>query len=243
MSFVIPVLVCMLMVGSLNSTIFAASRFLHAAAKKGFLPTFISCTNPQTDSPRAALIVHVILVFGMTFVGNVEELIDYAGFAQWSQRATTMLVLFWIRSRHSEDAKGATVHPPWIIPLLFFLTCSSLVLTTLVNNMHVAGMSLIILLSAVVIYFFFLYRRGLRAWTPYAEWSSKFDYCTTAAVQVVLNVMPQRTFVEETSSITATTEKDSRESSLKKRKVSSRSSKCDRVAPAAVDSRPKTVKY
>ena len=57
--FLMPAMVCILLVGSLNGTIFVSSRFLHAAARGGFLPTCISCTNPETDSPRAALVVHV----------------------------------------------------------------------------------------------------------------------------------------------------------------------------------------
>lgn len=68
-----PVLVCIVMIGSLNSTIFAASRFLHAAAKSGFLPTFMSCTNPETDSPRASLVVHVGLRVPQNYINFLTK--------------------------------------------------------------------------------------------------------------------------------------------------------------------------
>jgi amino acid transporter len=190
--YLMPLLVCVLMIGSLNSTIFAASRFLHAAAKSGYLPTFISCSNTETDSPRAALIIHVMLVFGMTFVGNVETLINYAGFAQWAQRGMTMLVLFYIRYRMPESSRNAVVTMPIVIPALFFAICASLVVTSLINSIDVAIMSIVILFSATVVYYVFLYERALPSVSSYAQWASKFDYVTTAAVQVVLNVMPQR---------------------------------------------------
>ncbi|KAK6042633.1 hypothetical protein COOONC_19861 [Cooperia oncophora] len=57
--FIMPIFVAILLVGSLNSTMFSASRYLQAASKQGHLPTFISGINPITDSPRSALFVHV----------------------------------------------------------------------------------------------------------------------------------------------------------------------------------------
>ncbi|ETN74743.1 amino acid permease [Necator americanus] len=58
-SFIMPIFVAVLLIGSLNSTMFSASRYLQAAAKQGHLPAFISGINPTTDSPRTALTVHV----------------------------------------------------------------------------------------------------------------------------------------------------------------------------------------
>ncbi|KAE9421372.1 hypothetical protein Angca_007285, partial [Angiostrongylus cantonensis] len=57
--FVMPIFVAVLLIGSLNSTMFSASRYLQAASKQGRLPTFISGINPTTDSPRTALSIHV----------------------------------------------------------------------------------------------------------------------------------------------------------------------------------------
>ena len=57
----IPILVCVMLIGSLNSTLFVASRYMLAAASKRQLPTFLFCTNYLHDSPRVALLFQVNL--------------------------------------------------------------------------------------------------------------------------------------------------------------------------------------
>jgi hypothetical protein len=57
----------------------------------------MATNNERHESPRAALIVHVLLVFVFSFLGNSDELIGYLGFAQWLQRGITMCALLYIR--------------------------------------------------------------------------------------------------------------------------------------------------
>uniref|UniRef100_A0A915CQL2 Uncharacterized protein n=1 Tax=Ditylenchus dipsaci TaxID=166011 RepID=A0A915CQL2_9BILA len=167
-----PIMVCILLVGSLNGTIFVSSRFLHAASRGGFLPTFISCTNPETDSPRAALVVHLLLVFTMTFTADLHALINYIGFAQWSQRGITMSSL--------------------IVPVLFFLICFSLCLVTIIEETKSALVSVIVLSVTFLIYMVFIYEKALPSQTWYTRTSSKVDSFTTSIFQVMFNTMPQR---------------------------------------------------
>jgi len=63
----------------------------------------------------------------MTFVGDVHVLINYIGFAQWSQRGITMLVLFWIRYKSLEPKSVKPIRSPLIVPIIFFLICLALV--------------------------------------------------------------------------------------------------------------------
>jgi len=189
-SFLMPIMVCILIVGSLNGTIFVSSRFLHAAARGGFLPTFISCTNPETDSPRAALVLHLLLVFTMTFTADLHALINYIGFAQWSQRGITMLVLFWIRYKyHTSDH---VIRAPLIVPILFFSICFTLTIVTIVEDTKSALVSVVVLTVTYVIYMVFIYEKALPSRRWYRATSSKMDSYTTAIFQVMLNTMPQR---------------------------------------------------
>jgi amino acid transporter len=59
LQYVMPLLVSILLIGSLNSTLFSASRYLYAGAREGHLPSFISIVNKEHDSPRFALFYHV----------------------------------------------------------------------------------------------------------------------------------------------------------------------------------------
>jgi len=191
-SFLMPAMICILIIGSLNGTIFVSSRFLHAAARGGFLPTFISCTNPETDSPRAALVLNLLLVFCMTFTANVRSLINYIGFAQWSQRGITMVVLFWIRYRQYTKHDERVIRAPLIIPILFFLICFALTLTTLIKETSCAIVSIVVLIATFVVYMFFIYEKSLPSVHLYQKVSRKVDYFFTAICQVILNTMPQR---------------------------------------------------
>ncbi|KAI6179307.1 hypothetical protein M3Y98_00596300 [Aphelenchoides besseyi] len=82
-SFLIDFFICILMIGAVNSTVFSASRSLHAAAKRGYLPVFLSCTHVASNSPQVALFVHSLLVIAVNIFGEIEQLINMATFALW----------------------------------------------------------------------------------------------------------------------------------------------------------------
>lgn len=56
---VIPFLIGILLIGSLNSNLFSGSRYMYAAARQGHLPACFSCVNERTDSPRVAVLAQV----------------------------------------------------------------------------------------------------------------------------------------------------------------------------------------
>uniref|UniRef100_A0A914I807 Amino acid transporter n=1 Tax=Globodera rostochiensis TaxID=31243 RepID=A0A914I807_GLORO len=79
--YAIPFLICIVLVGSLNSTLFVASRYLYAAARERQLPAFLSCVNARHESPRAALFFHVGLAIIFSFLGGIDRMIAYVAFA------------------------------------------------------------------------------------------------------------------------------------------------------------------
>uniref|UniRef100_A0A183BQT7 AA_permease domain-containing protein n=1 Tax=Globodera pallida TaxID=36090 RepID=A0A183BQT7_GLOPA len=83
LQYAMPFLVCIVLIGSLNATLFQGSRYIWASARERHFPSFISCINRQHDSPRAALFVHVLLSMAFSFLGNLEELISYVAFTNW----------------------------------------------------------------------------------------------------------------------------------------------------------------
>uniref|UniRef100_A0A915MV38 Amino acid permease/ SLC12A domain-containing protein n=1 Tax=Meloidogyne javanica TaxID=6303 RepID=A0A915MV38_MELJA len=74
--YLIALLVCIVLIGSINASLFGGSRFLWASARERHLPAFFSCINREHDSPRAALFVHVVLAMFLSFLGNLEEMIS-----------------------------------------------------------------------------------------------------------------------------------------------------------------------
>ncbi|KAK6029252.1 hypothetical protein OSTOST_04635 [Ostertagia ostertagi] len=89
-------MVALLLIGTLNSNLFCGSRFMHAAAREGHLPTCMSCRHEASNSPRAALLGQAICTFAMSFV-DIDTLINYVTFVMWSQKVVTVAALLYIR--------------------------------------------------------------------------------------------------------------------------------------------------
>lgn len=194
--YAIPFLICILLIGSINSSVFSASRYLHAAARQGHTPTFISCINHDSDSPRAALFINILLSMAMSFAGDLDTLINYVGFTQWSQRACTMLALIWIRYRKFPVHKDA-IQMPIILPIFFFLICAVLVVVTIVDSINISGVGMGVLAGGFVVYFLFLYEKSLPALKSFQRYTFYINNATTIFAQIVFNAMPERLEVSE----------------------------------------------
>ncbi|CAI4232930.1 unnamed protein product [Auanema sp. JU1783] len=197
-SFIMPIFVALLLIGSLNSTMFSASRYLQAVAKQGHLPSAISGLNPICDSPRVALFIHVLISMAISFTGNLDNLINYVSFAQWSQRAITMIIVMYIKIRH------VPVHPdgirmPFVMPLLFCFVCSSLVIITIIESFNEAAVGLGILLGGLIVYLIFVWERTLSSVKAYQKIMGDINESTTKFAQIVFDVMPERCSEEDAS--------------------------------------------
>ncbi|CAJ0585814.1 unnamed protein product, partial [Mesorhabditis spiculigera] len=196
--YTIPFFVAILLVGSLNSTMFSASRYLQAASRQGHLPSFISGINPESDSPRTALFIHVLLAMAISFTGNVDNLINYVALAQWSQRAFTMIALLFLRFR------SMPVHPDRIrnfilMPMTFGFVCWSLVVVTVVqaftqadNWQGRAGVYIIfgILGLGFFVFLMFVFEKALPSVETWKNGSERANEGTTKFAQIIFNVMP-----------------------------------------------------
>ncbi|KAK6750871.1 hypothetical protein RB195_002688 [Necator americanus] len=76
-SYVMPALIAVLMIGSSNAEIFAWSRYIQAGARRGMMPTMFALIHPDNDSPRVAVLFHVLLSMAFCLIGNVYELVNY----------------------------------------------------------------------------------------------------------------------------------------------------------------------
>ncbi|KAK6735091.1 hypothetical protein RB195_018344 [Necator americanus] len=190
-SFIMPIFVAVLLIGSLNSTMFSASRYLQAAAKQGHLPAFISGINPTTDSPRTALTVHILIAMVMSFAGDPDNLIQYVSFAQWSQRACTMGALIWIRFRHW-PLHPDKIRMPIVMPIFFCLMCTTLVVVTIIDNISSAAVGLGIWIAGFFIYLILIFDRALPSSSMYRRITSKLNDNTTKWAQIIFNIIPER---------------------------------------------------
>lgn len=186
---VIPFLVCIVLVGSLNSTLFVASRYLHAAAREHQLPAFLACTNKRHDSPRTALAFHLALAILFSFLGSIDQLISYVSFAMWLQRAFTMCALLRLRfwpSAHMQIHPEAT-QTPLLLPLTFFAVCLALVGVTLSQDFGTSAVGLAMLGMSLLVFALFLWDRALPRFDCYRKCAQfvNDEFCKLA--QIVFN--------------------------------------------------------
>lgn len=145
----------------------------------------------RNKSPRAALVFHVklpkfyefksikfqsLLVVCLNFYGEVDELINYCVFAQWAQRSATILILFYLRykSRGTEVEDENLVRMPLPIPIIFFATCSSLILFALIKTFELAAITVFVFICTMIVYYLFFWKRVLSDFTALRVIDRKF---------------------------------------------------------------------
>uniref|UniRef100_A0A0N5CCH0 AA_permease domain-containing protein n=1 Tax=Strongyloides papillosus TaxID=174720 RepID=A0A0N5CCH0_STREA len=184
--YAVPFLISIVLIGSMNSTIFSASRYLQSASKKRALPSFIACTNVLHDSPRVAILVHVILAMIISFVGDLDQLINYVSFCQWSQRGTTMIALLYIRFFHIPVHPNAT-RMPIIMHIIFVLICGTLTIYTIVTEFNIARVGLACLAVGLICFTLFKWEITLSRFEVYKKYSALVDRNAAIIAQVVFN--------------------------------------------------------
>uniref|UniRef100_A0A0N4Z027 AA_permease domain-containing protein n=1 Tax=Parastrongyloides trichosuri TaxID=131310 RepID=A0A0N4Z027_PARTI len=184
--YAMPFLISIVLIGSMNSTIFSASRYLQAASKKRGLPSFIACTNILHDSPRVAILVHIIIAVIISFVGDLNQLINYVSFCQWSQRGCTMIALLYIRFFHIPVHPDAT-KMPIIMPIIFVLICGTLSIYTIVTEFNIAIVGLLCLAFGLICYILFKWNLTLSRFQVYQKYSALIDRNASIIAAVVFN--------------------------------------------------------
>ncbi|EFO94279.1 hypothetical protein CRE_03459, partial [Caenorhabditis remanei] len=144
-SYAIPFMIALLLIGTLNSNIFCGSRFTHAAAREGHLPTFLSCINEESNSPRAALLFQLICTIAVTFV-DTNSLINYVAFVMFGQRVFTMTALMWIRYRKIPVHPDA-IQVPIVFSMLFWIITIALVVVPFIEETThtIVGVALVLM--------------------------------------------------------------------------------------------------
>ncbi|ETN82008.1 Asc-type amino acid transporter 1 family protein, partial [Necator americanus] len=150
-SYAIPFMVAILLIGTLNSNIFCGSRFMHAAAREGHLPTCISCVNEASNSPRAALLGQLICTFIVSFV-DTDTLINYVTFVMWAQKVVTVAALLYLRHSKMPVAEGA-IKVPISLSVIFMVLSLALVVVPFVEEPVVTFTGVAVVFSGLIFFF------------------------------------------------------------------------------------------
>ncbi|KAE9547067.1 hypothetical protein FO519_009721, partial [Halicephalobus sp. NKZ332] len=181
--YAIPFLISLLLMGSMNTTVFGSSRSLLAGARHKVMPTMLRSVHPESMSPRAAVIAEVSVAIGVSFLGDLENLLNYATSAIWMQRTLVQLALLYMRYKKFPFPKDA-YRNPIIIPILFLAICIALMVIPIVRDYKVGICGIGCVIAGFTIYFVFIASNRLPK--IFYKIDEKFATLTT----IFLNTLP-----------------------------------------------------
>ncbi|VDD94117.1 unnamed protein product [Enterobius vermicularis] len=146
--YAMPAIVAILMMGTINSDIFMFSRYMFSGARKRKMPSCLALINEEHDSPRVAVMFHVLCAIAFSFIGSIGDLINYMIVCGMLQQVFAVSALLWIRY------KNIPVNPnfPLILPVLLVLISAALVIIPIWNDWRAAAVGFGVVLFWLVIY-------------------------------------------------------------------------------------------
>ncbi|GMT00240.1 hypothetical protein PENTCL1PPCAC_22414 [Pristionchus entomophagus] len=148
---VIPAMIAVLVMGTLNSNIFCGSRIMHAAAREGQLPSFLSGINPSSGSPRPAVLLQGIFSAVLCFVGT-DTLVNSVTFVMWAQKVFTSAALLFIRYKHVPVESNAIRVPIFLVWALLIISLA-LVAIPFISDLTITLIGCGVIAIALAIYY------------------------------------------------------------------------------------------
>ncbi|KAL3073123.1 hypothetical protein niasHT_035399 [Heterodera trifolii] len=183
-SHAVPFLVAILLLGNLNSSIFASSRYLFAGAKNGIMPSALSTVHANSMSPRVAILYEVFALIVLSFICDLENLIGYMSYSLWLQKSCTMVALLYMRLRRGDfPLREDALRTPLVLPVLCLCMFVSLLLISAWAHPLSIAYTVAMLGVGLMLYYVFIFpQRTLPVFERINEKSVRF-------VQIVLNTV------------------------------------------------------
>ncbi|XP_005747440.1 cystine/glutamate transporter-like isoform X2 [Pundamilia nyererei] len=180
---VIPVLVALSCLGTLNGGIFVSPRMLFVGAREGYWPQIFSTIHIRRHTPLPALLLMYPLMVIMLISGDISQLISLTSFSHWFFIALATLGMLIHRYRFP-------LHPrPFKVPLVVAVTFTAvsffIVGLSLYSDLWNTGCSCVVTLSGVPVYYMTIYHFCLPP-----TWRRIFNYCSKQ-LQILLEVAQQ----------------------------------------------------
>ncbi|XP_048865661.1 cystine/glutamate transporter-like isoform X1 [Brienomyrus brachyistius] len=180
---IIPILVAISCLGSLNGAFFAISRMLFVGAREGHFPALFSMIHIRRKTPLPAVLMLYPLVVVMLIRGKLFQLINYAAFSRWLFIAMTTLGLLIHRYRFPLHSRPFKV--PVAITISFTAVCFFIVGMSLYSDPWNTGSSCAVTLSGVPVYYLTVHQQRLPV-----RWRMAIQSCTKH-LQILLEVIQQ----------------------------------------------------
>ncbi len=140
--------------GALHTSTMANSRVTYAMANDGLFPRSLARVSARTHVPVRVLLVQAVWAGVLALSGSYDTLTDYVIFVNWMFFGLVIVSIFFIRRRvpRSEGVYRAWGYP--IVPLLFLLTTTWLLISTLVTAPIRSLIGLALVALGLPVYYF-----------------------------------------------------------------------------------------
>ncbi len=140
--------------GTLHTSVLTGARIPYAMAQDGMFLKSFSKVSPKTRVPVRALLAQGIWASILALSGSFDTLTDYVIFGSWIfyALATSSIFVFRIKYPEMERPYKAFGYP--VVPILFLLVATWLLLTTLVNSPRQSLTGIILILIGLPFYFY-----------------------------------------------------------------------------------------
>lgn len=155
-AWVMPLFVACSTFGSLNGAIFASSRLFFVGARNGHLPAAISLINVNCLTPIPSLIFMCVLTLALLFIRDVFILITYVSYVEALFTLISISGLLWLR--RTQPNANRPIRVSLIIPIIYFITCSFLVISSCYESPIEVGLATGVILSGIPIYYVTIHR-------------------------------------------------------------------------------------
>lgn len=132
LSWVVPLFVVFSTFGAANGSCFTAGRLTYVAGREGHMIRILSYISVKRFTPSPALMFNGILSIIYIMPADINTLINYFSFAQWSFYGLTCLVLIVMRFTRKELHRPVKV--PIVIPILVVIVSCYLVLAPIIDK-------------------------------------------------------------------------------------------------------------
>lgn len=140
--------------GALHTSTMANSRVTYAMAHDGLFPKSLARVSERTHVPVRVLLVQGVWASVLALSGSYDTLTDYVIFVNWMFFGLVIVSIFFIRRRvpRSEGTYRAWGYP--IVPLLFLLTTTWLLVSTLLTAPIRSLIGLALVALGLPVYYF-----------------------------------------------------------------------------------------
>lgn len=150
----ISALILVTTLASTHTTILLAARTGFAMGQEGLFFPKAAEIHPRFHTPHRALIYQAIWTCVLLFSGNFDQLTDMLIFGSFLFYGATTFGVFLLRWRMPDAPRPYRVWGYPVVPIIFILFCTILIINTLINQPREARIGLALLATGIPFYWF-----------------------------------------------------------------------------------------